>query len=456
MLHKLLSWDDATEKRLEQIEEMQLSEAHSVLLQWEAEGLAKQDVYLLLALAAARWVNHTGPFIGHGTFNGGPVLRANSILSPRYRVLALLHMMAYVLDLLKHPNYGPYLMLERFALPEDPDTTLSHFIPDLESGEKPLLSEHRVAQLANQSLQRGRWLMLWAAMRQYPENEHRLLIVERAFELLDDSQGWRYAEAFYRAAIQYLGNRPQAGMANQVLSKWPGESCPEYTGAIDIHVCDALLAELMACEFGEESEILIDSYHQHTSAETMKEAMALASSSLLYSSGFDAHAVTGIHGVLDLLENQHLPSYIRHLGWAIGLSTSRTRRQKENRAAWIANNWKPTLVGRFELDQVVERTMHDPSGRDAATSAKQFLLSGGDPTQLTRALMEVSLSTSDPFDAIHNVKMLWGLLSQTTGSRWPQRSWIHLTAGTVVVAMSVNSSGLREDIKGQWEQMITE
>ncbi|MCL4318371.1 MAG: hypothetical protein M1596_00475 [Firmicutes bacterium] len=144
MLHKLLSWDDATEKRLEQIEEMQLSEAHSVLLQWEADGLAKQDVYLLLALTSARWVNHRGPFIGHGTFNGGPVLRANSILSPRYRVLALLHMMVYVLDLLKHPNYGPYLMLERFALPEDPDTTLSHFIPDLESGEKPLLSEHRV------------------------------------------------------------------------------------------------------------------------------------------------------------------------------------------------------------------------------------------------------------------------------------------------------------------------
>ncbi len=455
-LHKLLSWDNLTEKRLEQIEATDFSEVPGLVRSWKNDRLSLPDVHLLLALASARWIDHRGPFVGHGTFNGGPILRASSILSPPFKMLALLQMIAYVFDLLRHPNYGPYLMLESFEVSEGLSQTFSAFIPDLESGEQALLSQHRAAKLARQSLEQSRWLMLWAALRQYPENEHRLLIVQRAFELLDDSNGWAYREAFYRAAIQYLGSRPNVSIANKILAHWPGEDCPEYTGSIDIPTTDSLCENLTWCEFGKEPEILIESSLQGASAETVKEAIALASSSMLHSSGYDAHAVTGIHCLLDLLGNKDCPSNIRHLGWAIGLSSSRTRRQKQDRRRWIRHDWKTEESRELVLEDVVDSVMHDPTGQDAALTTKQFLLSGGDPVPVARALMEIALRTSNPFDAIHNVKMLWGHLVLTQKSQWPQRSWIHLTASACVVAQSVNSSGLRGDIQQQWEQTLSE
>ncbi len=453
-LHTLLSWDDVTEKRLRQIEDTPYEEVAGLVRHWRNARMSWQDVYLLLALASARWVDHRGPFIGHGTFNGGAVLRASSILSPRYKILAVLQMAGYVFALLRHPNYGPYVMLESFELAEDASETVSSFISDLESGEKALLSEHRAARLVQRSTQDSRWLMLWAALRQYPENEHRLLIVQRAFDLLDDTHGWRYAEAFYRAAIQYLGNRPQTILANQVLTQWPGDDCPEFTGTIDIKRCEELCSNLVAADFGQEANILMASIRRHANAETVREAIALASSALLYSSAFDAHAVTGVHSVLDLVDDSRCPSNIRHLAWVIGLSSSRTRRQKQDRARWTSREAKLGPRAQIGLDHVIDCVMHDPSGQEGAARAQQFLLSGGDPEQLAGVLMEISLTTSEPFDAIHNVKMLWGLLNQTRKSLWPERSWIHLSAGARVVAMSVNPSGLREDIDEQWRQVL--
>lgn len=450
VLHQLLRWDDLTEKQLEQIEDTPPSEASRLIVQWRHQNFSSPRIYLLLALASSRWVDHRGPYIGHGTFNGGPMLRASNYLSAEYRSLALLHMTVYVLDLLRHPNYGPYCMQESFELTETMEQLQTGFIPDVESGSKALLSEHRAAHLAKSLGRDARGLMLEAALRQYPENEHRLLIVQRALQFLDDINAWSYAEAFFRPAVQYLANRPDARLANQVMQDWAALSYPELAKNVEHSVCRDLIENLIECEYGEEPEIIGASINAYVNGNTLREAMSMASSALMLRSGFDAHAVTGIHCVMDLLRDEKCPASIRGLTWLLALSGSRTRRQKAQRAQWsqVASARVGSSAVTFErLRQIIHE---DGSGLDAAVATKQILQSGGDPTSVARELMQTSLATSDPFTAIHNVKMLGGLLKETLHSQWPEQAWIHLSAGARVVAMSVERSQAMQDVLRQW------
>lgn len=75
-----------------------------------------------------------------------------------------------------------------------------------------------------------------------------------------------------------------------------------------------------------------------------------------------------------------------------------------------------------------------------------MLLAGVDATDIARTLIEVALTTAGPFDAIHNVKMLWGQLLETRRSRFPEFSWKHLAAGARVVAETAKESPVDEDL----------
>jgi hypothetical protein len=79
------------------------------------------------------------------------------------------------------------------------------------------------------------------------------------------------------------------------------------------------------------------------------------------------------------------------------------------------------------------------------------LLAGADATEVTRALMEVALTHAGPFDAIHNVKMLWGQLLESRRSDYPELAWRHLAAGARVVAetAAVDPSG-QDPIMTMW------
>ncbi|WP_053958853.1 hypothetical protein [Sulfobacillus thermosulfidooxidans] len=459
-MHTMLRWDNETETRLQEVQNTTPDKASELLCQWQQRHLPFSRMYLLLALAATRWVDHHGPLIGHGTFNGGPVMRASTLLSPPFQNLALLHMAHYVLGLLRHPNYGPYLMVDHLRPQESLPDIQHRFIPDLETGEMPLLSENRAAELATLAGRNARWLMIRAALRQYPENEHRLLIVQRALEFLDDTNGWHYAEAFFRAAIQYLGHRPDVHMTTGVLEDWPGTTCPCLEGPVDVEKAETIREALIHCEFGQESRQIIAAISQNTNHPTLLEAISLAASTLMFVSGFDAHAVTGIHCVMDLLRDETCPADIRHLGWALVLSSSRTRRQKEKRAHWIPNDLVTQVRHEgispgsqvISVDDIIKSLYTDRTGFEAASYTRQYLQTGGDPTPLTRLFIETALTTEEPFDALHNVKMLWGLLNETLHSR-SDAFWIHLSAGARVIAQSITDSPLTATILQQWDKL---
>ncbi len=138
------------------------------------------------------------------------MLRAATILTRRFRNLALLQTAAYVVDLLHQPNYGPYLLMDMRPIAESTvEASRAELRMSIESGEQPLLAEHRLVGLLKvDSPRQVRQLLIEAALRQFHENEHRLLIVHRASQLMDDTDGWTWAEPLFRAAVQYLASRP--------------------------------------------------------------------------------------------------------------------------------------------------------------------------------------------------------------------------------------------------------
>lgn len=83
-----------------------------------------------------------------------------------------------------------------------------------------------------------------------------------------------------------------------------------------------------------------------------------------------------------------------------------------------------------------------------------LLLAGADPTTVARILMEAALTTSEPFDAIHNVKMLWGQLLETQRSQLPGFSWRHLAAGARVIAETASATRHQADgIMEAWKDL---
>ncbi|QQE77233.1 hypothetical protein [Alicyclobacillus sp. SO9] len=424
------SWQPSMEVRTREIESLTRDKTMNWIDKSRSEGLSNADIYLLLALASARYVDHHGPLIGHGTFNGGPLLRASSLLSSDFQDLALLQTAVYVTDLLADPRYGPYLLMEMEPVTETTEEESQQaFLHDIESGNTVLLSEHRLVGLLRHQNSDLRWLLTQVALRQYPENEHRLLIVHRAIQFLDDLSGWAYAEPIFRPAVQYLASRPDTTLFNRIKERmltWPEE------GMVSEHEVTDVVQRLIEVPYGEEPDLIDELIRQGIKGRTLYEAIALSSSEMLRRSQFDAHAVTGVHCTLDLMRGKDVPSDLRTLAGHLALSSQRSRRQKVSRQNWREPlHVSGTRVTLTELKNIVS---NDDGGQLSAQAAGNYLLSGGSPRELARTLMEVALTTSGPFDAIHNVKMIWGLLQETEYSQLGQQSWRHLSGGARVIA----------------------
>lgn len=432
-MHREYRWPTDVEAELGAVEQLRVEQVGQWISGHEAQGDDLRRLYLLLALASARYVDHHGPYIGHGTFNGGPMLRASSILSPAYRNLALRQTAAYVVELINNPNYGPYLLMDMapYRAENSSDPGLE-FLAALESGNQPLRTEHRlVAMLQDVGVDRVRAILTEAGLRQFPDNEHRLLIVHRAAQFLDDANGWdAWAEPILRSSVQYLATAPEPTLFNPgVLSQVRATS-----GLVNVDVVAKAIDRLVSVPYGDEARVLMDMAQHQISGANLYEAVSLAGARLLAESGFDAHAVTGIHCVLDILKSSE-DSRLDGLAWSAALSGQRTRRQKERRQDWRELPDADTTIK--TMKDLVPLILNDPSGLRAFAGTAGALQSGTSAQTVARTLMEVSLTTSDPFTAIHNVKMLWGQLIETKRSQCAELAWMHLAAGSVAVAQSV-------------------
>jgi hypothetical protein len=315
------------------------------------------------------------------------------------------------------------------------------------------LAEHRLIGLLKQSKSELAPFLTYAGLLQYTENEHRILIIHRSLELLEDTDGWELAEPILRAAVQYLANRP--GVLVPKAPRWPGVSLgiihalDPVDGATVMDTAESLIQ----APFGTEPDTIRDFIEQQKiNPATLYEAIGIAASEILCRSQFDAHAVTGVHCIMDLLQDPNTGLETRNLAWLSGLSGSRIRRQKAMRSKWRT----PLSVAthRVTLRALAELLKSDGDGLLAMQAAATYLVNGGDPTALTRVLMEVALTTAGPFDALHNVKMLWGQLQETRRSRLPEESWRHLAAGARVVAQTADEERHQaEPILEMWAQI---
>ncbi|PSR34979.1 MAG: hypothetical protein C7B44_13720 [Sulfobacillus thermosulfidooxidans] len=426
-MHREFPWPDSVARDLGQIEQLEITDLGEWLRREQLRGRNDSAIHLVMALASARYVDHHGPFIGHGTFNGGPMLRAASILTRPFRNLALLQTAAYVVDLLHQPNYGPYLLMDMEPITEATRAaSRDQLRMSIESGEQPLLAEHRlVGLLKTDSRPHVRRLLTEVALRQFHENEHRLLIVHRAAQLMDDTNGWTWAEPLFRAAVQYLASRPDVRPSE--MAKRDLVPLDMAESSCQIVRIESAVDALIHANYGDEPHLL-----RAMVGLPRVEVIALTGAEMLRRSRFDAHAVTGIHCAVDLLHDPTIEPHTQTLAMEAALLGQRTRRQKEQRSTWRSAQ-RPRPKGR-SLDELQDIVVHDGSGLAAMDAVAGMLLAGAEATDITRTLMEVALTHAGPFEAIHNVKMLLGQLLETQRSRYPELAWRHLAAGARVVA----------------------
>ncbi|PSR22044.1 MAG: hypothetical protein C7B45_08570 [Sulfobacillus acidophilus] len=440
-MHREFPWPDSVARELEQIEQLEADGVGEWLHDQYMQGRDDSAIYLIMALASARYVDHHGPLVGHGTFNGGPMLRAASILPRPFRNLALLQTAAYVVDLLHHPNYGPYLLMDMRPITESTlKASRTQLRTSIESGEQALLAEHRLVGLLKiDSPAQVHRLLVEVALRQFHENEHRLLIVHRAAQLMEDTNGWIWAEPLFRAAVQYLASRPDVRK-----TQIPPVLLDTAEHPRQISFIESAVEALVQADYGDEPRLL-----RAMTGLPRVEVIALAGAEMLRRSHFDAHAVTGMHCVLDLLHDSTLDSHVRALAMGAALLGQRTRRQKAQRSTWRSVS-QPRPRDRT-FDELQDIVANDDNGLAAMDAVAGMLLAGADATDIARTLMEVALTHCGPFEALHNVKMLWGQLLETQRSRYPELAWRHLAAGARVVAQSAAEDGANaEPILAMW------
>jgi hypothetical protein len=441
-LHRQLGFDVDTEWRIAALIDRDPAAAWKMVDEWRQEGVSDSRLYLTLALASARYVDHRGPLVGHGTLNAAPLLKAGRLLPSPLARLALLHMTCYVLDLIRHPNYGPHVMLELRPLgPDGQDDAFRGLQAAVESGEEAHLAEHLlVGALRRFGGLALRWPLTELALRQFAENEHRLLIVHRAADLMDLAQAWHAAEPLWRPAVQYLASHPEVALAERILAQHgdvPASGRPGPAVAQDVV---ALVDALLAADYAEEPAVVATALEGGVTDATVREALLLAASTMMLRSGFDAHAVTGIHAVSEVIHNDAAPIDVARLVRLIGFSSQRTRRQKAIRDRWSPD--PPAVQPGLSLAAapVAQAIREDASGLRLASLVRGWIEAGATAEAMTVVLMAAALTTAGPFDALHNVKMLEGLY-QATRITPPDVAWRHLAAGARAVARSAHESG---------------
>jgi hypothetical protein len=438
-------FDPKTELFIHKITQTQPSEANILLHSMKKDGLTNADIYLLLALTAARHIDHHGPYIGHGTLNMAPLIQASQLLDEHHQHLALLQATVYTLDLLANPNYGPYLQV---ASPGIQRTTAEETLHDFQKayadGRFQHLAENLFIGLYRQMGQDIRYPLLKMGLSEFAQNEHKLLIVQRTLDLLDISENWQYGETLLRPAIQYNASQPKTTepwqAVQSALDRYNLRHHPlRWEGDVDPEQVNTLIERLLTCPIGNEPDLLAAEIVEGTNLPTLYEAISQASAiMLLRSSDNEEHIVTGILCILDLLRDENAPTELRISALLISLSSARTRIFKgdpHKRPLPVISS--PRIFDETEyLETLITLCHNDPIGFQAAAHTSQFIQFGGNLERLAQTLMHLILNTQGPFYAIHAVKMIWGQYNQTLLSSHPNRH-LHLASATSFTARAL-------------------
>jgi hypothetical protein len=466
-MYQMLQYDERMERLLEQVASTAPEAAGSLLAVWEAEEVSLEEQYLALALSSARWIDHRGPFIGHGTLNMAPVLAASQMLDERYQKLGLLQATVYVLDLFRNPNYGPYIMpVTEGVMRETADATRKELLERVPSGSHAHLSENLFVGLYRQTNGDVRVPLLQLGLQEYPHNEHKLLIVLRTLDLLDRGDNWKYGESLLRSAVQYLAALPKLPepwqhVQNAVQTNGLETADREFKleGRVDDQQVTELLAELLACEAGQEADLLARELAAGTNTRTLYEVIAQLSAVMLMKAPYnEEHTVTGILCTLDMMRDEHLPAELRLTSMLMALASDRTRYFKSVRDTWLEMVEVPAvptveLSDDEILDQIEKACQEDETGDTATQLSAQYVIAGRDLHKLAQRLMQLVLTTQGPFMAIHLVKMIWGQLKETELSTSDTR-WVHLASAARFAARTFQrGSKNAERIVKQWQQV---
>jgi hypothetical protein len=435
-VHEKLPYDAVIEARIAQFVDTKPEDFGTMLDGWWRNGARDEDVILTLALVSARYVDHRGPLVGHGTLNAAPVLRAGRRMAPELRRLAVLQLAFYVHDVIHHPNYGPYLLWRLSAdAPSDLAAATADLAAKVESGRACHWAEHlfagAVARFGGPAL---RWTMTRLGLRQFAENEHRLLIVRRADDLMGDCQAWSYAEALWRPAVQYLASAPDTRLAEEVVVNHGDVPTHGRAGPVGLGSLAAAEA-LVDVDWGQEPAVLAEALRKGITDRDLQAAILLAASQLLLQADTDPHVVTGVHAVVDIMETPEAPDDVARLARLVAFSGLRTRRAKARRADWEAVPRPVSTDREPDASAVRDAIRTDPSGGEAAALARGWTERLGDPAPVFQALTEVAVTAAGPFASIHLVKMLEGLRQ---AAAWTPEPWRHAAAGARAVARELD------------------
>lgn len=465
-MRQAVRFTEMIEHALEKVGSVPATEAGRLLDELHQDGFNDKQIYLLLALASARWVDHHGPFIGHGTLNMAPMIHAAPLLDERYQQLALLQATIYVLELLQAPNYGPYLQLETAGVQrETVEQTRIDLMNYFQRGNFQYLTENLFVGLYRQSGGDVRWPLLQMGLQEFGRNEHKLLIVWRTFDLLDIDDNWQYGESLLRPAVQYNASLPKHPESWERVQQAMAEHDLEnvdlvFDGDVDENQVSQLVQDLVELPYGEEADFLARQLVNGVNVPTLYEAIALTSATLLLrSSDNEEHIVTGIHCLLDIIRDKKVPSNLRLTALLLAMESARTRDFKVDPATWLplpkvatsAQHLEDRLVNDHVdvpsltaptteqasqarlLDDIVTAIHEDASGNRAATLAANYVSAGYDLDQLAQSLIQVTLTTQGPFIAIHATKMIWRQWAETKRSTHRDR-WVHLSSAAFYLA----------------------
>lgn len=492
-MYQVVQVEERLERLMEQAFATKPSEAGTLLDRWAAEGVPQDEMYLTLALASAKWIDHHGPWIGHGTLNMAPMIEAAKLLDARYKRLGLLQATVYVLELFRNQNYGPYLMpATEGVMRATAEETQQDLFERVTNGTYPLLSENLFIGLYRQTGGEVRVPLLQLGLQEYGRNEHKLLIVLRTLDLLDQGDNWKYGENLLRPAVQYLASLPKSAHAwQQVQEAWNthGLDALAKSFSLDGKVDEAKVADvlerLLACEAGMEADLLARELVQGTNARTLYETIAQSSAVMLMLNPHnEEHIVTGILCTLDMMRDERLPAELRLTALIAALASARTRDSKQVRAAWLtvpglagmgegtkgvanelirnsnvnvvacvkadANETHAHLSDTSYLDLIQHTIENDPTGDTCTQLTAHYITAGRDATKLAQRLMEIVLETQGPFMAIHLVKMIWGQWKETHYSTSPNR-WVHLASAARLAARTIEGGRkAAERVVKQW------
>lgn len=441
-LHLPVSFGKNTDQLLAMIEGSDPSQSYDLLANLKNLGKSESEIVSLLALSSAKWIDHSGPYIGHGILNANPTLRSIELMAGDDADLPLLQMSMYVSELMRHPNYGPYEMQQIEGIEGDSETeTAADLSKAIRSGSSRYMAEKLFTGLYSQAGRSTGEYLLYEALMQYGENEHRLLLPYHTIKLLERNN-WENAVTCLRPTVQYLSANPDIshGVKAEQLSKTVdfGEIISRGD-AFDQENSYDLTRMLLNSVLGNEMIVLAD-YAKRSTLQDMYEAIALSSTILLLNSGLEQHSVTGKHCILSMIKDRDLPDRIKKIALLSSLEGPRARRIKayilKSLDAYMKVPDIPETASEEDLLSRLEGEILKGQQENAFKLSGSYVRSGYSTDRLAKALLSICFRTESPFESLHTSKMLVGMRDVTVSSESDMK-WIHLAAASRFVAEMV-------------------